>query len=448
MNKKDNNELLAIAQAALDRARRFGADAADVDVVDGRSVSATSRLGKMEDVSRAEGQDLALRVFVGQSSAVVSTNDFSAPTLDGLAERAVAMARLAPADEYAGLAEAALLASSWPNLDLFDPTSPDADALFAMALETEDAARGVKGITNSLGASAGASHRTAVLATSAGFSGCFEGSRFSVSAGVVSGTGTGMENDYAYSLARHLADVDPAGAIGLEAGSRATKRANPKKPATFSGTVVFEPRIARMLVGHLAGAINGRAVSRGASFLKSKMGEQVFAPGVSVLDDPLRPRGTASRPFDGEGLAARQVALVTDGKLQSWILDLASARQLGLAPTGQASRGGGTPGPSAANLYLEAGTASKADLIGTIDDGVFITDLIGMGVNIVSGDYSRGASGFLIENGEITHPVSGFTIAGHLTEMFTRAVPANDLEFKYATNAPTVAIEGMTIAGT
>ena len=448
MNASVSKELLAIAEAALDRARRFGADAADVDVVDGRSVSATSRLGKMEDVSRAEGRDLSLRVFVGQSSAVVSTNDLSAPTLESLAERAVAMARLAPADEHAGLAEAALLATWWPDLDLFDPASPDADTLFATALETEEAGRGVKGVTNSLGASAGASHRTAVLATSAGFSGSFQGSRFSVSAGMISGSGTEMENDYAYSSARHLADVDAAEAIGLEAGSRAVKRQAPKKPATFSGTVVFEPRTARMLLGHLAGAINGRSVSRGASFLKSKMGEEVFARGVSVIDDPLRPRGAGSRPFDGEGLTSRQIALVADGRLQSWILDLASARQLKLPPTGQASRGGGTPGPSAANLYLEAGATSRAELIGTVKNGVFITDVIGMGVNIVSGDYSRGASGFLIENGEVTHPISGFTIAGHLAEMFARAVAADDLAFKYATNAPTMAIEGMTIAGT
>jgi len=448
MNAKINNELLAVAEAALELARRCGADAADVDVVDARSVSATSRLGKIEDVNRSEGQDLALRVFVGQSSAVVSTNDMTPATLDTLAERAVAMARLAPADEYAGLAGVGLLATSWPDLDLYDPASPDADALFALALEAEDAGRGVKGIDNSLGASAGASHTLAVLATSEGFAGAYQGSRFSVSAGMISGTGAGMENDYAYSSARHLADMQPAATVGLEAGIRAAKRQGPKKPATFTGTVVYEPRTARMLLGHLAGAVNGRSVARGSSFLKSKMGEAIFAPGVTVIDDPLRIRGAASRPFDGEGLAGAKRAVVSDGRLEGWTLDLASARQLEMTPTGQASRGGGTPGPSTANFYMEAGDLAVADLIGAIDHGVLITDMIGMGVNLVSGDYSRGASGFLIEKGEILYAVSGFTIAGHLGEMFARAKPADDLVFKYATNAPTLAIEGMTIAGT
>lgn len=447
MATPDTEILLKIAEATLDKARRHGAEAADVDVLDARSVSATSRLGKMEDVSRAEAQDLSLRVFVGQSSAVVSTNDLSDNTIESLAERAVAMAKVAPPDEFTGLADKSLLATGWPDLDLFDPTSPDADTLFAAALEAEDAARAVEGVTNSLGASAGTSHRTAVLATSEGFAGGYKGSRFSVSTGAVTGSGTKMENDYAYSTGRHLAALEPSAKIGEEAGIRAVKRLGPKRPDTFTGTVVYEPRTARSMLGHLTSAINGRSVARRSSFLKSKMEKAVFGPRISVIDDPTRPKGPASRPFDGEGLAASRRVLVSDGKLQSWILDLASARQLGLAPTGQASRNGGTPGPSAANVYLEPGEIGPDDLIGGIERGVLVTDMIGMGVNIITGDYSRGASGFLIENGEITYAISGFTIAGNLNDMFARLIPANDLEFKYGTDAPTLAVEGMTIAG-
>lgn len=447
IDNMDIEALLSVAQTALDKAAKNGADAADVDVVDAMSVSATSRLGKMEDVSRAEGRDLCLRVFVGQSSAIVSSNDFSAKTLDGLAERAVAMAKVAPEDEFAGLAEASQLAKDWPELDLFDPSAPDVDALYASALEAEDAARSIEGVTNSLGASAGASHHSAVLATSNGFAGGYQGSRFSVSAGAVAGSGTGMENDHGFSSARHASDLKSAKDVGEEAGSRAVKRLSPQRPETFSATVVFEPRVSRSLLGHLAGAISGSSVARGSSFLKTKMNEPIFGTSICVVDDPFRNRGLSSRPFDGEGLPTQRREMVKDGVLQSWILDLASARQLGLSPTGQASRGGGTPSPSTSNLYLEPGEQSPEELISSIKRGVLITDTIGMGVNLVTGDYSRGASGFAIENGQISHAVSGFTIAGNLNEMFLRANPASDLDFKYGTNAPTVAIEGMTVAG-
>jgi PmbA protein len=448
MDIKTPDTLLAVAEAALARAAAHGADAADVDVIDGRSVSATSRLGKMEDISRAEGRDLSLRVFVGQSSAVVSTNEFSQPTLDGLAERAVAMARLAPPDRYAGIAAAELLATDWPDLDLNDDTAPGADALFETALEAEDAARAVDGVSNSLGASASAAHREIVLATSAGFAASYRASRFSVSAGAVAGTGTGMENDYAFTSARHHGDLAGAHEIGHEAGTRAVRRLGAARPETFTGTVVFDPRVGRSLVGHLATAISGQAVARGATFLKSKLGEQVFAAGISIVDDPLRRRGPASRPFDGEGLPSVRRALVDDGRLTGWILDLASARQLGLDPTGQAARGGGTPGPSAANVSLEPGKVSAEALVAGVERGVFVTGTIGMGVNIVTGDYSRGANGFLIEKGEITRPVSEFTIAGHLLKMFAALTPADDLTLKYGTDAPTLMVEGMTVAGT
>lgn len=447
MNVHATDSIATLAELALDRARARGADTADVDVADGRSVSATSRLGKMEDVSRAEGRDLTLRVFVGRSSAVISTNVFAETTLDEMAERAVAMAKLAPPDYHAGIADADLLARDWPDLDLYDDTQRGADALFETALEAEDAARAVSGVTNSHGASASASHHAVTFATSAGFSGSYRGSRFSISAGAVAGTGTGMENDYAYTSARHAADLKAAAEIGTEAGQRAVRKVGPERPETFTGPVVFDPRIGRSLIGHLVGAISGRAVARGATFLKSKLGEDVFAPGITIVDDPHRPRGPASRPFDGEGLAVSRRALIDNGRLTGWILDLASARQLGLAPTGQATRGGGTPGPSPSNVFVEPGAQSPEAMIAGIERGVYVTGTIGMGVNIVTGDYSRGANGFRIENGEITGPVSGFTIAGQLGDMFAKLSAADDLVLQYGTDAPTLMIEGMTIAG-
>ena len=430
------------------RARRAGATDADAMLSDGTSLSATQRLGEREDVQRSEGVEVGLRVFVGKRQAMVATTETGPRAFDSLVERALAMARAAREDEYCGLAEKELLAKEVPALDLMDAAEPDAETLFARAAETEDAARAVQGVTNSDGAEAGWGRGMHTLVTSDGFAGSYATSRFSLVASVVAGTGTAMETDYAYSRARHGADLRAPADVGREAGERSVRRLNPRKIESAAVPVVFEPRVANSILRHLSQAVSGTAIARGTSFLRKDLGKEIFAPGVTVRDDPHRPRGLVSRPFDGEGVATRPMAIVENGVLQTWILSSASARQLGLRTTGHAVRGmSSAPGPSASNLYMEAGTRTPAELIADIGQGLWITSLIGFGVNMVTGDYSRGASGFWIENGELAYPVAELTIAGSLKEMFRNLTPANDLEFRFGTDAPTLRIDGMTVAG-
>jgi len=365
-----------------------------------------------------------------------------------LAERAVAMARAAPEDKFAGLADAALLAHDFPDLDLIDPELPTIIELEAMARAAEVAGLAVKGVAKSGGASASAGIGGMVLVTSHGFRGAYLGSRHGLSMTAIAGSGTGMERDYDYSSVLHAADLESPEKIGRTAGERALERLNPRKVSTRKVPVVFDRRVSGSLVSHLASAANGASVARKTSFLRDKMGEKLFADGIRIIDDPLRKRGLRSHPFDGEGVAGRKLALVDDGVLRSWILDCATARELGLATTGHAQRGvSSVPSPGASNLHLEAGTLSPEALIADIKDGFYVTDLIGMGVNMVTGDYSRGASGFWIENGKRSYAVSEVTIAGHLLDIFRTLTPANDLEFRYGTNAPTVRLEGLTVAG-
>jgi len=443
----DQTTLTALAQRLVAAARRAGADAADAIAERGVSQSVEIRDGTVEASERSEGDNLGLRAFVGRRQAVVSTNDL-AGNLDALAERAVAMARVAPEDKFAGLAEPDMLAKSIPDLDLLDPELPSVTQLEATARAAEAAGLAVKGVSKSGGASASAGIGGMVLVTSTGFTGAYLGSRHGVSMQAIAGEGTGMEQDYDFSSAIHASDLLPPEEIGRSAGQRAVRRINPRKVPTKRVPVVFDPRIAGSLVGHLASAINGSAVARKTSFLKDRLGERLFAPGISIIDDPLRRRGLRSHPFDAEGVAPERRALVADGTLTTWILDSATARELGRKTTGHAQRGvSSTPSPGASNLHLEPGRASPAELIADISAGFYVTDLIGMGANMVTGDYSRGASGFWIERGELTYPVSEVTIAGHLTEMFRTLTPANDLVFRYGTNAPTVRVEGLTVAG-
>jgi PmbA protein len=379
---------------------------------------------------------------------VVSTNDTAGSNVTALAERAVAMARAAPEDRFAGLADPALLAREFPDLDLLDPEIPGVAQLEAMARAAEEAGRAVKGVTKSGGASASAGIGGMVLVTSSGFSGSFLGSRHGLSMTAIAGEGTGMERDYDYASAIHASDLDPPEKIGRAAGERAVERLNPRKVATKRVPVVFDPRVAGSLVGHLAGAVNGASIARKTSFLKDKLGAQLFARGIRIVDDPLRKRGLRSHPFDAEGVAVRKLLLVDDGVLKSWILDSATARELDLVTTGHAQRGASSsPSPGPTNLHLEAGTQSPAALIADIADGFYVTDLIGSGVNGVTGDYSRGAAGFWIENGRRGYAVSEVTIAGHLLDMYKTLTPANDLEFRYGVNAPTLRVEGLTVAG-
>jgi PmbA protein len=444
----DQSDLTDLAQRLVIAARKAGADQADALAVRAVSLSVEVRDGAVEESERSEGDDLGLRVIVGRKQAVVSTNDLKGDGFDALAERAVAMARAAPEDRFAGLADAGQLAQQLPALDLIDPDMPDVDVLEARARQAEAAGLSVPGVTKSGGASASAGIGGLVLVTSHGFHGATIASRHGIAMTAIAGDGTGMERDYDFSSTLHASDLDGAQAIGRRAGERAVKRLNPRKVATRRVPVVFDSRISGSLVGHLASAANGSSVARKTSFLREKLGEKIFASGIDIVDDPLRPRGLRSRPFDAEGIAGRRRHLVEDGVLKTWILDCATARELNLETTGHAQRGvSSTPSPGASNLHLVAGSKSPDELIADIEDGFYITDMIGMGVNLVTGDYSRGASGFWIEKGERTYPVSEVTIAGHLSDMFASLMPANDLVFRYGTNAPTLRVEGMTVAG-
>ena len=432
----------------MEAARRAGADAADAVAVRSVALSVEVRDGAVEESERSESDDFGLRVMVGRRQAVVSSNDLQEATIATLAERAVAMARVAPDDPYAGLAAPDDLAREFPDLDLLDPVLPTVERLEQLAHEAEAAGLAVAGVAKSAGASAAAGIGGMVLATSHGFRGAYLGSHHSVSMTAIAGEGTGMERDYDFTSAPHAADLESPAKIGERAGERAVRRLKPRKVTTHRVPVVFDPRVAGSLVGHLAGAVNGAAVARGTSFLKDKLGEQVFGAGIRIVDDPLRVRGLRSRPFDAEGVAGARLALVEGGRLRSWVLDTGTARELGLRTTGHASRGvSSVPSPSATNLYLEASSKSREALIGDIVDGFYVTDLIGSGASIVTGDYSRGAAGFWIENGALSYAVSEVTIAGHLTDMFRSLEPADDLVFRYGVNSPTVRVEGLTVAG-
>jgi PmbA protein len=444
----DQTALTDRAERLVKAALAHGADAADAVALRSLSLSIEVRDGAVEESESAEGDDLGLRVLVGRRQAVVSTNDLTGDGSAALVERAVAMARAAPEDKYAGLADASLLARDVPDLDLIDRALPTVLELEAMARAAEQAGLAVKGVSKSGGASASAGIGGMVLVTSHGFRGAYLGSSHGLSMTAIAGEGTGMERDYDYSSVRHASDLESAEKIGRSAGERAIARLNPRKVSTRKVPVVFDPRIAGSLVSHLASAANGASVARKTSFLRDKMDAKLFADGIRIIDDPLRKRGLRSRPFDGEGVAGRPLALVEDGVLRSWLLDCATARELGLTTTGHAQRGvSSSPSPGPSNLHLEAGRLSPEELIADIQDGFYVTDLIGMGVNMVTGDYSRGASGFWIENGQRTYAVSEVTIAGHLSDIFRTLTPASDLEFRYGTNAPTVRMEGLTIAG-
>lgn len=437
------------AENLVEAARKAGADAADAIYVCNAATNVSVRLGALEDVERSEGEEIGLRVFVGRRSATVSASDMNPKGLDTLVERCIAMAGQAPEDQYAGLApEDRLLRKKPTGLDLTDKGEPDPAALKDRALEAEDAARAVPGVTNSEGGGASSGRSQIALATSHGFAGSYAATSHSTYASVLAGEGADMQRDHASHTVRHLIDLDDAETIGNKAGQRAVARLNPIKVESGQMPVIFDPRVGSSLIGHLVGAIVGPSIARRSSFLLEKLGQAIFDGNVTIIDDPLRERGLRSRPFDGEGLPTQRRALIEAGVLTGWLLDSASARQLGLQPTGHASRGtSGAPGAGPSNLHMEPGEASPGDLMADVKRGLYVTDLIGMGVNGVTGDYSRGASGFLIENGAVVQAVAEITIAGNLIDMFRNLVPANDLHFRYATNVPTIRIDGMMVAG-
>ena len=437
----------AAAERLVERAVRAGADAADAIYAGHGSTSVDVRLSELENVSRSEGEEIGLRLFVGSRSASVASSDLSEEALGGLVGRALAMAGEAPEDPFAGLAPTELLASGpFPALESVDPVEPDLKNLRQRALDAEAAALAVDGVTNSSGGSAGASSSTLALATSGGFSGAHSATGFSCSVAVVAGEGAAKQRDSAWHSVRHLSDLESPEEIGKLAGARAVARLKPARPKSGAMPVLFDPRVSHTLLGHLAGAISGSSVARKSSFLQDRLGSRIFAEGVSIVDDPLRLRGLRSRPFDGEGLAVERIEVVADGVLRTWLAESASARQLGIAPTGHASRGvGSAPGVSPSNFYMEAGQRSRAELLAAFPEAVLVTELIGQGVNSVTGDYSRGAAGFLVRDGEIGPAVEEITIASNLIDMFATLEPASDLEFRRGVDGPTILVPLMTV---
>jgi PmbA protein len=441
-------DALSLLDDLIAKAKKAGADAADALLASGVALSHAQRLGEVERLERAESRDLGLRVLIGKRQAIVSSTDESPAALTELVERAVAMARTVPEDPYCGLAEPDQLAREISDLDICDWEEPAPEVLIERARACEDAARAVEGVTNSEGAEAGWSLSRIALAASNGFSGAYAASRHSVGVSVLAGEGLGMERDYEFATVTFGADLEDPAELGTRAGGKAVKRLGARKPKTGKFPIVYDPRVAGSLLRHLAGAISGPAIARGTSFLKEKMGKAVFAKGITVVDDPHRRRGLRSKPFDGEGVANQRRNVIDDGTLTTWILSLSSARQLGLPTTGHASRGtSGPPSPSITNFYLEPGPQSPEELMADIKSGFYVTEMMGMGVNGVTGDYSRGASGFWIENGKIAYPVSELTVAGNLKDMFRHLTPASDLKFRYGIDAPTVRVDGMTVAG-
>jgi len=443
-----NQEPLELVTDLVNRATRKGADAADAVFVDGTSLSIAWRNGEQEKLERSEGRDLGLRAIIGKRQAIVSSSDLSSPALEELVDRVIAMAKAVPEDPYCGLAPEEKLASEVPELDGCDPVEPTTDALESRAARAEKAALSVDGVTNSEGAEAGWSRSRVAIASSNGFARMRESSNHVIAVSVLAGEGTAMERDYDYATTVYGEDLRDAEELGVSAGEKVVRRLNPRKVETAQVPIIYDPRVANSLLNHLAGAVNGSSVARGTSFLKDKMGERIFRDGIVVTDDPLRHRGLRSKPFDGEGVACQSLDIIDGGVLQSWILDMRTSRQLGLETTGHAARGTSSPpSPSTTNLFMAPGSQTRDALVSSVAKGLYVTELIGMGVNGVTGDYSRGASGFWIEDGVIGEPVSEVTIAGNLKDMFLNITPADDLEFRYGTNTPTLRVDGMTVAG-
>ena len=441
-------DLLSIASDVVAMARKAGATSADAIAVSSRNHDVSLRHGVIERFEQSESQDLGLRVFVGQSSAIIAGSVLTKDGLHRLIERAMVMAKLAPPDPFAGLADASQLATQFPELDLLSKEVLTPDQVKSLAQRAEDAALAVKGVTRSNGASAGYGLRDAALVTSNGFARAWSRSNFGHSVSVVAGEGIGMERDYDWHGASHFSDLDQPEKIGTSAGERAVKRLNPRKIPSQTVPVIYDKRISTSLMGHLLSGINGSSISRGTSFLKDDMGKALFKPNVTFVDDPHRLRGLGSRPVDGEGLPTRKMNFIDKGVLTTWIMDLRSARQLGLAPSGHGSRGlSSPPSSTASNVHMEAGTRSPAQMMKDMKRGLLVTEFIGSTINMVTGDYSRGASGFWIEGGEIAYPVSEVTVGGNLRNMFLALEPANDLEFRSSTNAPSCFLGEMTIAG-
>jgi len=443
-----NEDAIDVLGRLVDQALAKGADAADGVVVDKRSLAVTCRLGHKETLERSAGVDVGLRVFVGQRQSLVSSSDLSSTALAQLVERAIAMAQCVPEDPFCGLAAVEQIARNVADIDGYCHVEPSVTDLEERAVAAEDAARQVSGVMNSEGAEASWGIDDIAMVASNGFAQSFRRSWNALSVSVLAGEGTAMERDYDYAVAVFPEDLPALPVLGRSAGERAVRRMGPRKVDTAQVPIIYEPRTSRSLLGHFAGAISGESVNRGTTFLKDKLGKRIFPESVDIIDDPLRRRGLRSRPFDGEGIAAEALLLIQEGVLQHWLLDLRSARQMGSQTTGRASRGAGSlPSPSATNLSMSPGEHSAQQLIADVKQGFYVTELIGHGVNAVTGDYSRGASGYWIDHGELSYPVSEVTVSGNLLDIFAHVTPADDLTYRYGIDAPTVRIDGMTVAG-
>lgn len=445
------NSLDDLTQQLLDAAQKAGADGADALAVDGTSVSIDVLHGKLEHAERSEDIDIGLRVLVGQRQACVSASDISTQTIQTMAERAVAMAKEAPEDPNIAQATAEMLASDWDlaALDLQDPTAePDPADLERDAAEAEAAALAVEGVTQVSSSSAGYGRHQFHLATSNGFSGGYGRTHRAISTVAITGEGATMERDYAGEMRSFQADLPSAVEVGTKAGRRTVERAGARKPPTGAFPVLYDERISSSLIGHLLSAVNGAMIARGSSWLRDALGEQVLPDGIDLIEDPHRPRISGSRPFDGEGLATRVRKIIDNGTLTGWTLDIATANKLGLNSTASASRGTSSPpSPSISNVTLTQGKSTKMDLTAQMGTGLLVTSMIGSTINPTTGDYSRGASGFWVENGQIAYPVNECTIAGNLRDMLRRIIPANDAEAHLSRMVPSLLVEGMTIAG-
>lgn len=433
------------ASALVEAARKAGADSSDAVIVRSHSVSVSVRLGKVEATEASENDDFSLRVFVGKRVASISANLSADPI--SLAERAVAMAKVSPENPFEGLADRTRLVKAPKDLDLFDPFVPDSKYLTEKALETENSALSVKGVTNSDGASAGYGSGGLVLVTSDGFCGSYQSSRFSFSCSALAGEGTAMERDYDYTTALHHEDLDKTTTIGKNAGERAVRRLNAQKAKTGTVNVIFEPRMARTIASHIASMVNGAAVARKTSLLQNRMGKQIMKPTITVTDQPLKKRGNSSRPFDGEGVEGVPLNVIENGVLRHWFLSSSVARELHLETNGHGVRSASSVQPASTNFAIEPGENSPDEMMKAIKKGFYVTELFGHGVDLVTGQYSRGASGFWIENGELAYPVSEVTLGSNLIDMLSHLTPASDIDRRYGTAAPTLLIEGMTLAG-
>jgi PmbA protein len=441
-------DLMSVAADAVDLAKKAGATAADALAISAMDHSVSLRHGIIEELEQSESQDVGLRVFVGQSSGLISGSVLNREGLQRMVDRAIAMAKLAPPDEFAGLATPDQLARNLPDLDLYSEKHLTAEDIQNLARRAEDAALAVKGVSKSNGASASQSKREVAMVASNGFSRAWKRSSFGIGVSVIAGDGTDMERDYDGHGANHFEDMESPEEIGTRAGERTVRKRNPRKVASQTVPVLFDRRISTSLIGHMLGAISGTSIARGTSFLKDEMGKMVFSTGVTIIDDPHRLRGPGSRPVDGEGLPTQKMNLIDKGLLTTWLLDLRSARQLGLKPTGHGSRGlSSQPSPSTSNVHMLAGTRTPDAIIKDFGRGFLVTEFIGSSINGVTGDYSRGASGFWIENGEVAYPVSEVTVAGNLKDMFKALEPASDLQFRGSVNAPSCFLGEMTLAG-